>query len=109
MAHGFRQIDGTSRRSFRCRGCGPTFTPGAAPQRADEAVRAAVRRVRHETDVPYRLLALALSRHLGIKVTHTTIRSWCQEDLTEAETADTPCEYLSLLWALRQEITGEIE
>lgn len=107
VAHGFREVDGERRRSFRCTECGPAFTPGAASRGADAAVRAAVRRVRHETEVPYRILAIALSRHLGIAASHTTVRNWCAEAPPNIEPTGAPCEYLSLLWALRQELTRE--
>ncbi|MBW3581758.1 MAG: hypothetical protein KY455_01545 [Euryarchaeota archaeon] len=105
MAHGFREGDGTRRRSFRCTACDLRFTPGAAPRGADPALRTAVRRVHDETGVSYRLLARALTRHLGVSTSHVTVGAWCRETERGAEPEGAPCEYLSLLWALRQELT----
>lgn len=105
VAHGFRDVAGAHRRSFRCTDCGKGFTPGVAPRRVDPAVRAAVRRVRRETEVPYRLLSRALGRHLGISASHATVGAWCRADDETPEPEGTPCEYLSILWALRQELT----
>lgn len=77
-------------------------------RRADDAVRAAVRRVRRETGANYRLLARALTAQLGIPITHTTVGEWCRRAADAPEPEGTPCEYLSLLWALKQEIEAEL-
>lgn len=107
MAHGFQGEGESRRRAFRCGRCRRTFVPGATPRRATEAVRAAVRRVRRETGVNYRLLASALTAHLGVPASHATVGAWCRApDGPEPE--GTPCEYLSLLWALRQVIEGDL-
>lgn len=71
-------------------------------------MRAAVRRVRQETGANYRLLARALTAQLGIPVTHTTVGEWCRREAGGPEPDGTPCEYLSLLWALKQEIESEL-
>jgi intein-encoded DNA endonuclease-like protein len=67
----------------------------------------AVRRIRVETQAPYRLIANAITRHLGLQVSHTTVSAWCREDAPPEETQAMPCEYLSVLWALRHEIEAE--
>lgn len=107
VAHGFQ--DGPERRRvFRCARCARSFAPGATARRPDEAVKAAVRRVRRETGVNYRLLASALSNHLGVPVSHTTVGAWCRAGDSGPEPEGAPCEYLSLLWALKQEIEAEL-
>lgn len=108
VAHGFSGEGEARRRVFRCTRCAHRFSPGAVVRRADDAVRAAVRRVRRETDANYRLLARALTSHLGIPVTHTTVGEWCRREALRPEPEGTPCEYLSLLWALKQEIEAEL-
>ncbi len=108
VAHGLRTVDGEPRRRFRCERCGKGFVPGAEDRRPDDAVRAAVRRVRGETDASYRLLADALTNHLGIDVSHTTVGTWCRAEADDDAVEGVPCEYLSLLWALRQEIETDL-
>lgn len=108
VAHGFAGEGAERRRVFRCTRCTRRFSPGSEARRANEAVRAAVRRVRRETGANYRLLARALTSQLGVAVTHTTVGEWCRRDETTHEPEGTPCEYLSLLWALKQEIESEL-
>lgn len=107
-ASGFQEARGARRRSFRCHRCARRFTPGAAPKRASPEIRAAVRRVRREADVPYRLLARALSQQLGIEASHATVGAWCRAEDPGSEADRAPCEYISLLWAIREEIRREL-
>lgn len=104
VSHGFETSGGERFRVFRCERCGKRFAPGRERRRADPAIRWAVRRVRQETGVNYRLLASALTNHLGLGVTHATVGAWCRAPFEGSEPEGTPCEYLSLLWALKQEI-----
>lgn len=107
--HGIRDVDGQPRRSFRCDACEHVFVPGFDDQQPTQALKGAVRLVREETEAPYRLIANAITRHLGIDVSHTTVRGWCQQDSdTPAKKDDAlACEHLSILWALRHEIKDE--
>lgn len=115
-SHGLQDVDGQPRRAFRCEGCQDVFVPGASSEdeEASRVLRLAVARVRSETEAPYRLIANALDRHLGIDVSHTTVRTWCEEadpdaEAEDAEEGDLACEYLSVLWALRHEIKDEAQ
>lgn len=109
VAAGIREVDGTPQRAFRCTSCEHGFVPGAETEGPTPKLKAAVRRARTETEAPYRLLASALSRHLGVGVSHTTVGRWCRtgEGLELEDGEQMPCEYLSVLWALRCEIEDE--
>lgn len=109
VAAGVREVEDELHRSFRCTACEHGFIPGVETQGPTPELRAAVRRVRAETEAPYRLLASALTRHLGVDVSHTTVGQWCRSDQEpKVETGQPmPCEYLSVLWALRCEIQDE--
>lgn len=121
-SHGIQDVDGQPRRAFRCSDCERAFVPGVDPDKPSPELKQAVARVRSETDAPYRLIADAISRHLGISVSHTAVRTWCDERQPQADghgvgdvedAASTveeealACEYLSVLWALRHEIQDE--
>lgn len=111
-SHGLQDVDGEPRRAFRCDDCESVFVPGVAREGASAELKAAVARVRSETDAPYRLIANALGRHLGVSASHTAVRSWCEQADPDAAEADVEqgalaCEYLSVLWALRHEIKDE--
>jgi transposase-like protein len=107
-SHGFQTVNGEPRRSFRCAPCGRVFVPGVTSDGPSAELRWAVRRVRRETDAPYRLIANAITRHLGLSVSHTTVGAWCREPSGEGESEEeAPCEYLSVLWALRHELRAE--
>lgn len=108
-AAGIRDVDGVPQRAFRCTSCKHGFVPGVETEGPTPELKAAVRRARVETEAPYRLLASALSRHLGVDVSHTTVGRWCRSDqgLEIEEGEQMPCEYLSVLWALRCEIQDE--
>lgn len=117
-SHGLQDIDGLPRRAFRCEDCEDVFVPGASSdddaEDASRALRSAVSRVRLETEAPYRLIANALDRHLGVGVSHTTVRTWCEQggpdaSSEDAEEGELACEYLSVLWALRHEIKDEAQ
>lgn len=108
MSHRVQEVEGELRRSFRCTGCSRTFVPGFQDPRPSPELRAAVRRVRKETEAPYRLISDAVTRHLGVSVSHTTVGAWCR-DASAPGTDDEAmaCEYLSVLWALRHEIEDQ--
>lgn len=113
-SHGIQEIDGDLQRAFRCSSCARVFVPGFAEEQPSRELRQAVRRVRRETEAPYRLIANSIEHQLGVSVSHTTVRSWCDkqdgassEAEKGAEDADLACEYLSVLWALRHEIEDE--
>lgn len=109
VSHRVKEVEGELRRAFRCSACSSVFVPGFDDRGPSDDLKAAVHRVRQETEAPYRLIARALSRHLGVDVSHTTVGDWCRDDppgddLDEEMMA---CEYLSVLWALRHEIRDE--
>lgn len=111
-SHGIQDVDGEPRRAFRCRDCERVFVPGVGRDRPSRELKHAVARVRSEADAPYRLIANALGRHLGVSVSHTTVRAWCDEQdpdpsPEDVDDGDLACEYLSVLWALRREIQDE--
>lgn len=108
-SHGVQSVAGEPRRSFRCGGCARVFVPGVVTDRPSRELKLAVRRVRHETDAPYRLIASAISRHLGVAVSHSAVGAWCREPVDDesADGGEMPCEYLSVLWALRHELSEE--
>lgn len=110
-SHGIQEIEGAPRRAFRCQACSRVFVPGVEKRTPSEALKDAVASVREETDAPFRLIASALVRHLGIEVSHTTIRSWStdREPGELEDGSDAACERLSILWALHHEIQDEIE
>lgn len=110
-SHGIRDVDGQPRRSFRCNTCEHAFVPGFDAKQPTRALKGAVRHVRDETQAPYRLIANAITRHLGVEVSHTTVRGWCQDDALgdEVDEETLACEHLSILWALRHEIKDEAQ
>lgn len=103
VAHGLQDVEGETRRAFRCRGCARGFVPGV--ERPSAELKQAVQRVRAETGVPYRLLAQAITNNLGVPVSHTTVGQWCRAG--PAPEGQAPCEYLSVLWALQWQIQEE--
>lgn len=107
LRHDIAQVEGTPTRRYRCTSCARVFVPGLPDERLSGDLKFAVRRVRKETHAPYRLIANAITRHLGSSVSHTTVSAWCQEAGGEDEREEMPCEYLSVLWALRHEIEAE--
>lgn len=110
-SHGIQDIGGVPRRAFRCGACEHVFVPGVERDRPSRELKEAVARVRSETQAPYRLISNALGRHLGVPVSHTTVRTWCGDADPDAaadeEQDELACEYLSVLWALRHEIKEE--
>jgi hypothetical protein len=107
-SHGFQSVTGEPRRAFRCAACARVFVPGVTANGPSPELKSAVRRVRRETSAPYRLIANAVSRHLGLTISHTTVGAWCREPLLPDEDGeDAPCEYLSVLWALHHELRAE--
>ncbi len=107
VAAGVREVEGTVRRAFRCTSCKHGFVPGVETGGPTPELKAAVRRARAETDAPYRLLASAVSGHLGVDVSHTTVGRWCRSEPEQDVEREMPCEYLSVLWALRCQIQEE--
>ncbi len=109
---GLKDVEGEPRRAFLCQACDGVFVPGVNVQPPSPELKAAVRRVRAETQVPLRLLASAMANNLGVDVSHATIGAWCREKQEPggAESASEEamaCEYISILWALRHEIDAE--
>lgn len=112
VSHRVQEVEGQLRRAFRCTGCSRVFVPGFEDSGPSDELKAAVRRVRRETEAPYRLIARALSRHLGVDVSHTTVGAWCRDRAVGDDGDDgalVACEYLSVLWALRYEIRDEAD
>lgn len=109
VSHQVQEVEGQLRRAFRCTGCSRVFVPGFDGTGPSDELKAAVRRVRRETEAPYRLIARAISRHLGVDVSHTTVGEWCRRGApTDGDDdASLACDYLSVLWALRHEIRDE--
>lgn len=108
-SHGIQEVNGDPKRAFRCKTCSRVFVPGHADDQPTPALKAALRRVRSQTEAPYRLMSNALSTHLGIEASHTTVRAWCTDDdpTDPVDEEALACEYLSVLWALRHEIQAE--
>lgn len=107
---GLKDVDGTPRRAFLCQACDRPFVPGVNTDSPSPELKAAVRRVRAETQVPLRLLASAMTNNLGVEVSHATIGAWCREGPEPGDPASQEamaCEYISILWALRHEIDAE--
>ena len=107
VRHDIVQVDGEPKRRYRCPPCASVFIPGIASDRPSEDLKVAVRRIREETEAPYRLIASAITRHLGLQVSHTTVSAWCRDPSAVSDSDQMPCEYLSVLWALRHEIEQE--
>lgn len=107
VRHDILEVDGEPKRRYRCGDCARVFVPGLVDTRPSEDLKTAVRRIRVETQAPYRLIANAITRHLGMPVTHTTISAWCRDGGPVGDDEQMPCEYLSVLWALRHEIEHE--
>lgn len=107
VRHDIKEVEGEPRRRYRCSACDEVFIPGFSSDRPSEDLKVAVRRIRAETEAPYRLIANAITRHLGLTVSHTTVSAWCRSGGSEQDGEEMPCEYLSVLWALRHEIDAE--
>lgn len=109
VAKGLKTVEGETKRSFLCRQCDRVFVPGVRTEPPSAELKAAVRRVREETEVPLRLIAAAMTNHLGVHVSHTTVGAWCREAESQGvhDEEAMACEYISILWALRHEIDAD--